>query len=125
MRNHLSTGLTTLEYFLPKDEFDIINPFFELFQDKEVLDLVERRKREEDISEHDMKTLAEKITRVGFKSAWDRVCNRERERCYHVRILKSIALGEIDPDMAQLLTQANKELDEAASRLRDRRRAVP
>ena len=37
MRNHLSTGLTTLEYFLPKDEFDIINPFFELFQDKEVL----------------------------------------------------------------------------------------
>lgn len=97
MRIHLSSGFTTLEYFLPKDEFDIVNPLFDLTTDDTMIELLDRVKQVEvrggDITADAMKIIEILSALPDSRAVWDRVSNRERERCYQERVLKSIALG--------------------------------
>ena len=114
MRNSICLAFTHLEFFLKQSEFEGIGSLRRSLGEPEILDLVSRSKRGENISA-ELGILAKKITGDrGDEAVWHRVVKRYGERVYQAAVLKSIAAGESEPDMAMLIAKVDAEVDRQA-----------
>jgi len=117
IRNSICLAFAHLELFLKQSEFESIGSLHRSLGDPEILDLVSRGKRGDNISA-ELDALAKKITDDrGDKAVWHRVGKRYGERVYQAAVLKSIAAGEVEPDMSMLMAKVDAEA-EIASRAR-------
>ena len=112
MRNALEVGYVELERFLPKEEFGLINPVFEILAAKTTVDYIERVKRGEDSSE-EASLLAKKIVAApDCRPVFEKVAKREKERLYQKWVFRSIAAGETDSDMLRLIEKTEKAVEQ-------------
>lgn len=123
MRNSVEVGFLELEHFLSPEEFEVVNSFFGLSVDKDIVAAMKKyRSGDLKIDEGERMRVMEKFNKVspGVVSIMDKVSKRVKERYYQMRVLRSIASGEREIDMVKLIADAEEEGREAEERLRKR-----
>ena len=107
-RNGLEVGYVELEAFLAREEFDLLKPLFEIFNDKIASDYAERVRLGAVTSAERLKLVGKLAAMPNPTPVVDKVCKRQKERLYQVRVFRSIAEGEMNPDMARLMENTGK-----------------
>ena len=118
MKNGLSVGFASLDLFLQPQEFETVGAARRFMGDPEILDRLSRANEGRALSPEAQAFLQVIANDRGDDSVWLRIVKRFSERVYQAAVLKEIASGDDDPEMAKLLAKVDAEVDEASHALK-------
>jgi hypothetical protein len=118
MMNSLSVAFSNLEFFLQDQEFETVGAVSKFIGDPEIANYL-KRANQGGVPSPEAKALAERIVNEpGDDAVWQNIVTRYGERMYQTAVLKFIASGDNNPNMAQLIATVDAEVNAASHALK-------
>jgi len=123
MKNNLSVAFASLEFFLNQKEFDTVGAAIKFATDPRIIGRLKNANQPDLISELNALTQAI-VNDPGDDAVWNSLVKRSGERLYQSAVLKEIASGNENPNMANLIAKVDTEVEAAGNALKSKQKSV-